>query len=91
MIGLKINSVVDKIGVKHLGFMRHDVGTRSIRTSFATMLSYLKIDPTLIVLNGRWKIDSVLRYIRIDIISPEIITLALQSKKHTTHNTIKLK
>ena len=88
VIGLKIKSVVDKIGVKRLGFTRHDVGTHSIRTSFATMLSYLKVDPTLIMLNGRWKSDSVLRYIRTDIISPEIITRALQDKTH--FNTIKL-
>ena len=52
------------------------------------MLSYLKVDPTLIMLNGRWKSDSVLRYIRTDIISPEIITRALQDKTHL--NTIKL-
>ena len=52
-IGLKIKSVVEKTCVKRLGFTRHDVGTHSIRTLFATMLSYLKIDPTLIMLNGR--------------------------------------
>ena len=48
----------------------------------------LKMDPTLIMLNGRWKSDAILRYIRTDIISPEIITLALQDKTHI--NTIKL-
>ena len=89
VIGLKIKAVVDKIGVKRLGFTHHDVGTHSIRTLFVTMLSYLKVDPTLIMLNGRWKSDSVLRYIRTDIISPEIITHALQDKTHT-FNTIKL-
>ena len=88
IIGSKIKSVVDKIGVKRLGFTRDDVGTHSIRTSFATMLSFLKVDPTLIMLNGRWKSDAVLRYIRIDIISSASITLALQDKVH--HHTIKL-
>ena len=88
VIGLKIKSVVDKINVKCLGFTCHDMGTHSIRTSFATMLSYLKVDPTLIMLNGHWKNDSVLRYIRTDIISPHLITLALQDKTH--FNTIKL-
>ena len=61
VIGLKIKAVVDKIGVKRLGFTHHDVGTHSIRTLFITILSYLKVDPTLIMLNGRWKSDSVLR------------------------------
>ena len=81
MIGLKIKSVMDKIGVKRLGFTHHDMGTHhSIRTSFATMLSYLKIDPTLIMLNGRWKSDAVLRYIRTDIISPKILHLLYKTR-----------
>ena len=42
----------------------------------------LKIDPTLIMLNGRWKSDAIFRYIRTDIISPEIITLALHIARY---------
>ena len=88
IIGSKIKFVMDKIGVKRLGFTRDDLGTHSIWTSFATMFSFLKVDPTLIMLNSRCKSDAVLRYIRIDIISSATITLTLQDKVH--HHTINL-
>ena len=89
MIGLKIKACVDKIGIKRLGFTRHDVGTHSIRTSFASMLSFQQVDTKHIMLQGRWKSNSVFRYIRTDIMAPEKITRALQDAQN--FNIIKLK
>jgi hypothetical protein len=87
-IGTIIKNSVDKIGTDHLGFTRHDVGTHSIRTSFATLLSLQHVDIHTIKRQGRWKSDSVFKYIRTDIMAPETITLALQHTKN--HNIIKL-
>ena len=55
MVSLKIKACVDKIGIKRPGFTRHDVGTHSIRTYFASMLSFQQVDTKHIMLQGRWK------------------------------------
>ena len=39
-----IKKTVNKIGTEHLGFTRHDMGTHSIRASFATLLSLQHLD-----------------------------------------------
>ena len=43
------------IGEEKLGFTAKDVGTHSIRTSFATLLYLKKAGPILIQIGGRWK------------------------------------
>ena len=43
------------IGKDVLGFGPEDVGTHSIRSSFAMLLHLAKKDPLIIMLQGRWR------------------------------------
>ena len=49
----RIRVAVDAIGEEKLGFTAKEVGTHSIRTSFATLLYLRKVDPILIQIGGR--------------------------------------
>ena len=62
----RIRVAVDAIGEEKLGFTAKEVGTHSIRTSFATLLYLRKVDPILIQIGGRWKSTAFLKYIRRD-------------------------
>ena len=60
---IDIRAAVDNIGPKVLGFTKHQVGTHSVRSSFA-MMAYLAKEPVYtIMLIGRWSSDAFLRYI----------------------------
>ena len=67
-----IKSTVKQIGFKILGIHPHEVGTHSIRTFFATFLAAMNVDVKYIMIQGRWKSDCVLRYIRKDIVDNNI-------------------
>ena len=54
------------IGKEKIGFTAKEVGTHSIRASFATLLYLRKVDPILIQIGGRWKSKAFLKYIRRD-------------------------
>jgi hypothetical protein len=64
----RIRTAVELFGEKRLGFTASDVGTHSIRTSFATMLNLEKEDPLTIQAQGRWKSAAFMDYIRRDVI-----------------------
>ena len=55
---------VDLIGKNILGFTSKQVGTHSIRSSFAMQLYLAGTPVTTIMLQGRWNSDSFLLYIR---------------------------
>ena len=58
-----IRAAVDCIGPDVLGFTGRQVGTHSVRSSFA-MMAYLAREPVYtIMLIGRWSSDAFLRYI----------------------------
>jgi len=57
---------VKAIGKEKIGFTAKEVGTHSIRASFATLLYLRKVDPILIQIGGRWKSKAFLKYIRRD-------------------------
>ena len=59
-----IRSTVLSIGKNKLGFSPHEVGTHSIRSSFAMQLYLQKVSVYTIKLQGRWKSDCFLLYIR---------------------------
>ena len=59
-----IRSTVLSIGKHKLGFSPNEVGTHSIRSSFAMQLYLQKVSVYTIKLQGRWKSDCFLLYIR---------------------------
>ena len=61
---LHIRSTVLAIGKRKLGFSPDEVGTHSIRSSFAMQLYLQKVSVYTIMLQGRWKSDCFLLYIR---------------------------
>lgn len=75
----RIQHVVDTIGFKTLGILPTNVGTHSIRTSFATFLATTNVDVKYIMLQGRWKSDCVMRYIRKEIVDNKISSHILDS------------
>ena len=62
----RIRVAVKAIGKEKLGFTEKEVGTHSIRTSFATLLHLRKVDPILIQIGGRWKSKAFLKFIQRD-------------------------
>ena len=48
----------------NLGFSGDDVGTHSIRAGGATTMVLAKVDTYVIKLQGRWKSDAFMKYIR---------------------------
>ena len=59
-----IRNTVTQIGADKLGFGPRDVGTHSIRSSFAMFLYVNNIKSDKIMLQGRWKSTAFLSYIR---------------------------
>ena len=52
------------LGKDILGFSPEDVGTHSIRSSFAMLLHLAGKDPLIIMLQGRWRSQAFMDYIR---------------------------
>lgn len=59
-----IKAAVLIIGEETLGVKSSEIGTRTVRTSYATMLSHQHVDPKVIQKAGRWLSDVFMRYIR---------------------------
>ena len=59
-----IRMTVAMIGEVKLGFKKEDVGTHSIRSSFAMLLYLAKVPVSTIMILGRWHSSSFLLYIR---------------------------
>ena len=59
-----IKNTVDLIGEESLGFGKDDVGIHSIRSSFAMFLTLNGTYPEIVQLQGRWKSQSFMDYIR---------------------------
>ena len=51
-----------------------EVGTHSVRSSFATLLANRGVDEKKIMLHGRWKSDAFMKYIRKDVTTTDITT-----------------
>ena len=62
-----IRNTVTQIGRSKLGFGQGDVGTHSIRSSFAMFLHLNKVPTEKIMLQGRWKSTAFLTYIRVQV------------------------
>ena len=62
-----IRNTVTQIGANKLGFGPRDVGTHSIRSSFAMFLYVNNIKSDKIMLQGRWKSTAFLSYIRVQV------------------------
>ena len=63
-----LRSVVDLFG-QNQGYDKSLISARSLRPSGAMALLVAKIDPNTIQLLGRWKSDSMLRYLHVDALS----------------------
>ena len=59
-----IRTTVKVIGEDNLGFKSNEIGCHSIRSSFAMFLYIQRVLPDRIMLQGRWKSDAFLLYIR---------------------------
>ena len=59
-----IKAAVTIIGEDILGVKSSEIGTHTVRTSYATMLSHQHVDPKDIQKAGRWLSDVFLKYIR---------------------------
>lgn len=62
-----IRNTVRQLGPTSLGFTEKEVGTHSIRRSFAMMLHVLGIPSGKIMLQGRWRNTAFLTYIRVQV------------------------
>ena len=63
-----IRNVVIQLGKTKLGFGPKDVGTHSIRSSFAMFLHLNDVNTEKIMLQGRWKSTAFLTYIRVQVL-----------------------
>ena len=59
-----LKSTVDTMQDFNLGFSGDDVGTHSIRAGGAMAMVLAKVDTYIIKLQGRWKSDAFMKYIR---------------------------
>ena len=59
-----LRNTVSTLGENRLGIKSTNIGTHSIRSTFAMLLYTHGIDKTTIMKMGRWKSDAVLGYIR---------------------------
>ena len=62
-----IRNIVTQIGSNTLGFEAKEVGTHSIRSSFAMMLHVQGISSEKIMLQGRWRSTAFLTYLRVQV------------------------
>jgi len=62
-----IRATVKVLGEERLGFKSSEVGCHSIRSSFAMFLYLQEIRTDRIMLQGRWKSDAFLLYIRVQV------------------------
>jgi len=79
----RIRTAVKAIGEEKLGFTSKEIGTHSIRTTYATLLFLRNVDPITIQIGGRWKSTAFLKYIRRDTTGYEITNGI--SKKRNRH------
>lgn len=63
-IAVHLRTTVNFIGKAKLGFTGDEVGTHSVRSSFAMLLYLAKVRTPTLMLLGRWASDAVLLYIR---------------------------
>lgn len=77
----RIRMAVKAIGEKKLGFTAKEIGTHSIRTTYATLLFLRNVDPITIQIGGRWKSTAFLKYIRRDTTGYEI-TKGISNKRN---------
>jgi hypothetical protein len=59
-----LRRAVQAVGEERLGFPAKKVGTHSVRSSFAMMLTLHDEEDSIIMKKGRWKSASFLKYIR---------------------------
>ena len=60
----ELKNAVITVGSDSLGISTKEVGTHSIRTSFAMLMHLNNASDSTIMIKGRWKIDAFMRYIR---------------------------
>ena len=60
----ELKNAVITIGGNSLGISTNEVGTHSIRTSFAMLMHLNNANDSTIMIKGRWKSDAFMRYIR---------------------------
>ena len=75
-----LRETVKTLGESNLGIKSCDIGTHSIRSTFAMLLHTHGIEKTTIMKLGRWKSDAVISYIRANVAGfGKHASLALQS------------
>ena len=62
-----LRKTVETLGPNNLGILAKDVGTHSIRSSFAMLLLLNKVPLETVMKLGRWKSLAVLEYIRANV------------------------
>ena len=78
-----IRNTVTQIGEDKLGFTAKEVGTHSIRSSFAMFLHLNGIRSDKIMLQGRWRSTAFLTYIRVQVTE---FSLGLSDKMNKTRD-----
>ena len=64
MVTQELKKAVIKVGSDSLGISVKEVGTHSIRTSFAMLLHLNGANDSTIMIKGRWKSDAFMKYVR---------------------------
>ena len=78
-----IRNTVTQIGQDSLGFSAKEVGSHSIRSSFAMFLHLNGIRSDKIMLQGRWRSTAFLTYIRVQVTE---FSLGLSDKMNKTRD-----
>ncbi|GFH61799.1 hypothetical protein CTEN210_18275 [Chaetoceros tenuissimus] len=87
----KLKSTVRTMGKDDLGIESHEVGTHSLRASFALMMALMNIPDSRIMILGRWKSEAFKKYIQRQIIKVRDTTAYKALRSITSNFRIKMR
>lgn len=87
----KLKIVVKTMGKEDLGLNPNDVGTHSLRASYALILALMGAPDSKIMLLGRWKSDAFMKYIKREIIKMRDDTAYKAVRAFTSNFRIKMR
>lgn len=87
----KLKSTVKTMGKEDLGIESHEVGTHSLRASFALMMALMNIPDSRIMILGRWKSEAFKKYIQRQIIRVRDTTAFKALRSITSNFRIKMR
>jgi hypothetical protein len=87
----KLKIVVKTMGKEDLGLNPNDVGTHSLRASYALILALMGAPDSKIMILGRWKSDAFMKYIKRQIIKMRDNTAFKAIRALTSNFRIKMR